>query len=49
MLYNIILSQKITDSNTKLGSFLSSAHPKFKLLRAFEVTFILSVDGLGIT
>lgn len=30
-------------------AFLSLSHPKFKLLRAFDVTFILSVDGLGIT
>lgn len=29
--------------------FFSSSHPKFKLLRAFDVTLILSVDGLGIT
>lgn len=28
---------------------MSSSHPKFKLLRAFDVILILSVDGLGIT
>lgn len=35
--------------NASFSSFLTWTHPKFKLLRAFEVTLILSVDGLGIT
>lgn len=29
--------------------FFKSSHPKFKLLLAVDATFILSVDGLGIT